>query len=103
MSSRVAEAVTGDGEGEGADPGGVALAAQPATRIAAVRTPRGLSRMGIARTSGCREDGTDVRLVAPLLPGRGYSLRRGYSPITDQRKPIMMKKPTKRAIRPIPP
>ncbi len=27
----------------------------------------------------------------------------GYSPITDQRKPIMMKKPEKSAIRPIPP
>jgi hypothetical protein len=26
-----------------------------------------------------------------------------YSPITAQRKPIMMKKPLKRAIRPIPP
>jgi hypothetical protein len=28
---------------------------------------------------------------------------RDYSPITDQRKPIMMKKPTNSAISPIPP
>ena len=28
---------------------------------------------------------------------------RAYSPITDQRKPIMMKKPENRAISPIPP
>jgi hypothetical protein len=28
---------------------------------------------------------------------------RNYSPITAQRKPIMMKKPLNRAIRPIPP
>jgi hypothetical protein len=36
--------------------------------------------------------------------GRGAAAdRRSYSPITDQRKPIMMKKPVKRAMRPIPP
>ena len=59
--------------------------------------------MGIARTSRCRRDGTDVRMVARLLPELGNDADRAYSPITDQRKPIMMKKPTKRAISPIPP
>ncbi len=36
---------------------------------------------------------------APIAAGSGS----GYSPITDQMKPIMMKKPVNIAIRPIPP
>jgi hypothetical protein len=41
----------------------------------------------------------------PSLPAEGRLVadRRGYSPMTDQRKPIMMKNPTNRAISPSPP
>ena len=43
-------------------------------------------------------------LAEPLAPPRGPARgSRTYSPITDQRKPIMMKKPENNAIRPIPP
>jgi hypothetical protein len=37
-----------------------------------------------------------------MKPGGGADLV-GYSPITAQRKPIMMKKPLNRAMRPMPP
>ena len=42
-----------------------------------------------------------VRNVAAAEDGLAY--RPGYSPITDQRKPIMMKKPVNMAISPMPP
>ena len=53
----------------------------------AVATDGSGARRGAGRAANVR-----------LLPDR-----RAYSPITDQRKPIMMKNPTNRAIRPSPP
>jgi hypothetical protein len=38
-----------------------------------------------------------------LSGGRRPASARDYSPMTAQRKPIMMKKPVNRAIRPMPP
>ncbi len=52
-----------------------------------------LWRKGTARNGPAESDGG-----GGLRPASS-----GYSPITDQRKPIMMKKPVNRAIRPRPP
>jgi predicted metal-binding protein len=68
--------------------------------------PRGASKSG----HGCSGFGHKslCESVMPVCAGtrrdgaRLAALRR-YSPITDQRKPIMMKKPENRAISPMPP
>src|SRR4051794_8264662 len=65
----VALVVVSAGEADAAGPTlDDGAATHAAISIAAISRPRNRNRMGIAGTSECRQDGTDVRMVAWLLP-----------------------------------